>query len=34
MVLKSFLEVARERSADFGNVEKVKEQSGSADLVE
>jgi DNA-binding transcriptional LysR family regulator len=34
MVLKSFLEVARERSADFGNVYKVKEQSGSADLVE
>ena len=34
MVLKSFLEVARERSADFGNVQKVKEQSGSADLVE
>ena len=34
MVLKSFLAAAREQSADFGNVEKVKEQSGSADLVE
>jgi DNA-binding transcriptional LysR family regulator len=34
MVLKTFLEVARERSAIFENVEKVKEQSGSADLVE
>jgi DNA-binding transcriptional LysR family regulator len=34
LVLKSFLEVARERSADVRNVEQVKEQSGSADLVE
>ena len=34
MVLQSFLEVARERSADLGTVEKAHERPGSPDLVE
>ncbi len=34
IVLKSFLEVARERPADLVKVGKVQEQAGSSDLVE
>jgi DNA-binding transcriptional LysR family regulator len=34
MVLKSFLELARERSADLGAVEEAHELPGSPDLVE